>query len=71
MNDSVLQYLRAYSYDTHSFGETFIKMVIPEGIEPTSSAWKADIITIILMKHGGPRKIRTCDPLVNSQALCR
>lgn len=37
MNDSVLQYLRAYSYDTHSFGEIFIKMVIPEGIEPSTS----------------------------------
>lgn len=37
MNDSVLQYLRAYSYDTRSYGEIFIKMVIPEGIEPSTS----------------------------------
>ena len=39
MNDSVLQYLRAYSYDTHSFGEIFIKLVIYEGIEPSTSTF--------------------------------
>ena len=43
------------------------------GIEPTTSAWKAEVLplnyTRILISNGREDRIRTCDPLVPNQVL--
>ncbi len=40
------------------------------GIEPTSSAWKAEVLPLNYARiNGREDRIRTCDPLVPNQVL--
>jgi hypothetical protein len=43
------------------------------GIEPTTSAWKAEVLplnyTRIFNSHGREDRIRTCDPMVPNHVL--
>ena len=43
------------------------------GVEPTSSAWKADILAVVrhLHAYGAERGTRTLDLLVTNQLLCQ
>ena len=41
-----------------------------KGIEPSQSAWKAEVLPLnYIRKGGGPCRTRTYDPLINSQVL--
>jgi hypothetical protein len=56
-----------------SFQRTILERVM--GIEPTTSAWKAEVLPvnytrkIIKLLNGREDRIRTCDPLVPNQVL--
>ncbi len=53
-----------------------VKLERVMGIEPTTSAWKAEVlplnytrISIVMYCSGREDRIRTCDPLVPNQVL--